>query len=483
MPKIALIPIDNRPVCYTLPKQIAELSKENELLLPDRSLLGSLTKNADVNAIFEWLKSLKDIDIFVVSLDTIAYGGLISSRRSNDSFDEIKSRIDAFTEILKTHNAKVFAFSSIMRISNNNINEEEKEYWSSYGTKIFQYSYNLHKMEVTCDGSNMLACNCNASRIPEDILNDYLNTRKRNFEINKYYIELKKQGIFDTLVFSKDDCSEYGLNVKEANLLKEEAKAVENVFIKTGADEIPLSLLSRAINLHKNLKVAPIYTNPDSIDKISKYEDISVLCSIKSQIELAGATVSSYDDCDLVLLVNNFKKEQGELVMNIFEPLFDKELILPDKPYFVADILNANGADNSFVKALFKQESLKEFYGYSAWNTTGNTLGSALSVALTYYSSKLPNAKAFQTLTLTRFLDDWAYQANVRANLRNDEENLSNTALKINMKEFEKVIFEKFGIKNIKTEYKFPWTRFFEIEVSIEDVYATVPFVDILFCE
>ncbi|MBQ8887469.1 MAG: DUF4127 family protein [Candidatus Gastranaerophilales bacterium] len=483
MPKIALIPIDNRPVCYTLPKQIAELAKENELLLPDRSLLGSLTKNADINAILEWLKSLKDIDIFVVSLDTIAYGGLISSRRSNDSFEEIKSRISTFTEILKTHNAKVFAFSSIMRISNNNINEEEKEYWSSYGTKIFEYSYNLHKMEVTCDGSTMLACNCNATRIPDDILDDYLNTRKRNFEINKYYIELIKQGIFDTLVFSKDDCSEYGLNVKEANLLKEEAKAVKNVLIKTGADEIPLSLLSRAINLNKNLKIAPIYTNPNSIDKISKYEDISVEESVKSQIELAGATVSSYDDCDLVLLVNNFKNEQGELVMDVFEPLFDKELILPDKPYFIADILNANGSDNNFVKTLFKQESLKEFYGYSAWNTTGNTLGCALATALTFFGAKIPNEKVFKTLLITRFLDDWAYQANVRSKLRTNLENLSNTVLKVNMKEFEKVLFEKFGITNVKTEYKFPWKRFFEIEVSIQDIYATVPFVDILFCE
>ena len=483
MPKIALIPIDNRPVCYTLPKQIVDLANEHELCLPDRSLLGDLTKNANVDAIFDWLKSLTDIDIFVVSLDTIAYGGLISSRRSNDSFEQVKARIDKFVEILKSHNAKVFAFSSIMRISNNNINEEEKEYWSSFGTKIFQYSYNIHKMEVTCDGSNMLACNCSATRIPDDILDDYLETRKRNFEINKYYLELKKQGLFDTLVFSKDDCSEYGLNVKEANLLKEEAKNVENVFIKTGADEIPLALLSRAINLHKCLKVAPIFVNQDSVDKISKYEDISVMCSVREQIEMSGATVSTYDDCDLVLLVNNFKNEQGELVMDVFEPLFNKELVLPDKPYFIADILNANGADNNFVNALFEQENLKEFYGYAAWNTTGNTLGSALSVALTYYSAKIPNSKAFQTLMITRFLDDWAYQANVRSNIRNSSENLSNTVLKINMKEFEKIIFEKFGIKNIKTEYKFPWHRFFEIEVSIDDVYAKVPFVDILFCE
>lgn len=483
MVRIALLPIDNRPVCYTLVQNIVALAKEHELFLPDRKLLGDLTKNADINSILDWLKNLKNIDIFVLSLDTIAYGGLIPSRRSNDSFEEIKTRIDKLAEILKNHKAKIYAFSSIMRISNNNVNEEEKEYWSNFGTKIFQYSYNMHKMEVTCDASNLLACNCNATRIPEDILDDYLKTRKRNFEINKHYIELKKQGLFDTLVFSKDDCAEYGLNVKEANLLKEEAKGLENIFIKTGADEIPLTLLSRALNWNKRIKIAPIYTNPDSIEKISKYEDISVQESVKSQIELAGGVISSVENCDLILLVNNFKNEQGELVMDVYEPLFDKQLTLPDKPYFIADILNANGSDNNFVKALLEKNNLKEFYGYTAWNTTGNTLGSAISSALTYFGAKRPNKNAFLKLVLTRFLDDWAYQANVRKNLRKDSENLSNTVLKVNMKEYEKIIFDKFGLKNIKTEYKYPWKRFFEIEVLINKNYFKIPFVDILFCE
>ena len=81
--KIALIPIDNRPVCYTLPRQIVELAQENELFLPERNLLGDLTKNANVDGIFDWLKSLSDIDIFIISLDTIAYGGLIPSRSAS----------------------------------------------------------------------------------------------------------------------------------------------------------------------------------------------------------------------------------------------------------------------------------------------------------------------------------------------------------------------------------------------------------------
>lgn len=477
MSKIALIPIDNRPVCYQLPSQIIYQAKEHELILPDINLMGSLYENANIDGLMDWLNSLKDIDIFIITLDTLAYGGLISSRKSNDSLDVIKNRINKLVDILKRHSSKVYAFSSIMRISNNNINEEEKEYWAQYGTKLFEYSYNLHKSEVQGLSDNI------KTDIPQDILSDYLNTRTRNFELNKYYIELKKQGVFDTLVFSKDDCAEFGLNVKEAELLKELAKDEKNVFIKTGADEIPLTMLSRAINKQKHIKVAPVYINADSINKISKYEDISVEESVKSQIELAGGYVVDEENCDIILLINNFKNQQGELVMDIYEPLFKGNLNLPDKPYFIADILNANGSDNNFVKALMSKTNLKEFYGYAAWNTTGNTLGSSISAALTYFGAKFPDKHAFQNLQLTRFLDDWAYQANVRNILRNNHENLCESVLKTYMQEYENQIFNLFNLEKIKADYKYPWNRFFEISVVISRIYVKLPFVDILFYE
>ena len=72
---IAFIPIDNRPVCYTLPEQICALNDDINLLMPDRELLGDLTKCADVEGIFNWLENLHDIDSVVMCLDTIAYGG------------------------------------------------------------------------------------------------------------------------------------------------------------------------------------------------------------------------------------------------------------------------------------------------------------------------------------------------------------------------------------------------------------------------
>ena len=239
--KIGFVPIDDRPVCYTLPKQIASIDKSLELFLPKREWLGNLNKYADIEKIIGWLQNLPELDAIIISLDTIAYGGLISSRRCEDSFEVIRTRIENLKKILINNNAKIYAFSSIMRISNNNINEEEKEYWAKFGEKIFNYSFCMDKYGSVCK-----------KEIPDDILNDYLETRKRNFEINKIYLEWQKDGIFDTLIFSKDDCAEYGFNVQEAKML-------ENMggFVKTGADEIPLSLLARCIQ--NSVKIAPIF--------------------------------------------------------------------------------------------------------------------------------------------------------------------------------------------------------------------------------
>ena len=46
--KICFIPIDNRPVCYSLAKDIAAIDSSLELLIPPREYLGDLVKKADI---------------------------------------------------------------------------------------------------------------------------------------------------------------------------------------------------------------------------------------------------------------------------------------------------------------------------------------------------------------------------------------------------------------------------------------------------
>ena len=444
---IAFIPIDNRPVCYTLPIQICAMNGDINLFMPKREFLGGLTKYADVDNIFKWLETLQDIDAFVICLDTIAYGGLISSRRTPDTFEEIKARIDRLKKIID--GKRVYAFSSIMRISNNNVNEEEKEYWNLWGKKIFEYSYNIDKYG-----------NVENVEIPDEILKDYLATRKRNFEINKLYLTWN----VDTLIFSKDDCAQYGLNVREARELEKLGG-----FTKTGADEIPLTLLARALNqFYKkqdetlpSIKVAPIFLAPEHKDLISNYEDVSIEKSVLGQLELAGCKVCAVDDADILLYVNNFEGHQGEIVMGVDTKPFSKTWKKPNKPYMIADVRFANGADNAFVKQLFDVGFDENFYGYSAWNTSANTLGSLICGAIVKWMNKISNMQndeSFKKLQVVRFLDDWAYQANVRQ--------VGTMQIAELMKPFERKVFEQFDVE-YSVNYSFPWNRLFEVEIEL----------------
>lgn len=437
---IAFIPIDNRPVCYTLPEQICAADDSIKLFMPKREWLGDLKKYADVDKIFQWLKDLPPVNAVILPLDTVAYGGLISSRRSTDTFEKIKERIEKLKDILSEKNAQIYAFSSIMRISNNNINEEEKEYWNKWGKKIFNYSFCMDKFGTVCK-----------NEVPSDILDDYLATRRRNFEINKTYLQWGN--FFDTLVFSKDDCAEYGFNVQEARELEKLGG-----FVKTGADEIPLTLLARSIK--GKLKVSPIFLEPEYKNLISNYEDVSIENSVRGQLELAGCEVCEPQDADILLYVNNFKERQGEIVMKVPAAPYDGLWQKPDKPYMIADVRYANGSDNAFVEKLFEKDFDDNFYGYSAWNTSANSLGSLICAAKVKYFAKNYNDAAFKKLQTVRFLDDWAYQANVRQQLSKPDEIL----VEQKMKPFENRIFEKLGVK-YDISYKFPWDRLFEVEV------------------
>lgn len=469
MKKTALIPIDNRPVCYTLPQMTAAVNSDFKLSMPNRKLLGNLTKEADTEALFEWLEDLKDVDYLVISSDTLLYGGLIPSRRSSETKEDLDKKILRLRNILLNKpNCKTYVFSSIMRISNNNANEEEKEYWSEWGKKIYEYSFNLHKFEVEGNNSSKERAKALSGEIPKEILIDWLSTRSRNFDINKSLLKLYDDGVIDTLVYSKDDCAQYGLNIKEANYFEYETANRPRAAVKTGADEIPLALIARCMSDGHVVKIAPFFTNPESIDKISNYEDISVKKSVESQIYTAGGDVCDKKDADIILYVNNFKDKQGEIVMGEKTEEFSGFLASFDRPSAIADIVNANGSDNKFIKELFKTK-LNGLTGYAGWNTTGNTLGSAISAAIfTHFAkkSKSENTEAFKKLLAVRFLDDWAYQANLREKIK--AENIKDL-LKIKelFKPYEEIISKVLSFDCSNAKYSFPWNRFFEIEIEL----------------
>ena len=448
--RICFIPIDNRPVCYNLVEDICRIDRSIELFMPPREYLGDLTKTADVDKIFEWFSDVESADVVILSLDTIAYGGLVPSRRSQDSKEIVLERVEKFREEWNKKNAKIYALSSIMRISNNNYNEEEKEYWKDYGEKIFRWSY-----ETSQSGQSNVV-------ILQEILDDYLTTRERNFEINKIFLEWQKGGEFEELVFTKDDCAEFGLNIDEARVLEGMGGRVI-----TGADEVPISLLSKSIT--GKMSVKPIFVESDTSLK-SNYEDVSIEDSVKNQLRLADVDITD-EAPDIVMVVNNFKVCQGEIVMERATEQFCGEFRLPKRPYMVADVRNANGADNNFVEHILPQIRGEDFYGYSAWNTSANAIGTLICVAKIRFLAKDYDDNAFRMVQLTRFLDDWGYQANVRQELKKrykfPKEIRDKDEVKTLMRDYEERVRDVLGLEPVQIEYGFPWGRFFEIEIGV----------------
>ena len=141
------------------------------------------------------------------------------------------------------------------------------------------------------------------------------------------------------------------------------------------------------------------------------------------------------------------------------------------KPYFIADVNNANGADNNFIKNILENRLSNKFLGYSGYNTSANAIGSVICMALIKYFANKPSEKAFKKLNTIRFLDDWAYQANIRRGVR--EQGAASSKFEIEshtskFQPFEDVIKEYFNY-NYKARYSLPWSRSFEIEININD--------------
>ena len=81
-------------------------------------------------------------------------------------------------------------------------------------------------------------------------------------------------------------------------------------------------------------------------------------------------------------------------------------------PVGVADIKYANGADNALLNILEQKNLLFKLKTYSGWNTATNSTGFALGTGM--LTGKMTDA-AKDHLLAVRYLDDWAYQANVRS--------------------------------------------------------------------
>lgn len=471
-PSIALLPLDDRPVNYDYPRYLARAAGY-DLWLPQRQWLGNPWRSSQHTRLVEWLlQAAKTAGALIVSIDTLAYGGLIPSRTSPEPAERVLARLSILKEIKATRpRLPILASNVILRISRHNSSEEEKEYWAIYGSRMFRLSVLEHRVALG-DASAEEKAEAGPLReaIPADVYEDYRRGRERNHAINQAMLGWLEEGIFDYLILPQDDTADYGWNIAEARALQARIRTcglTDRAITYPGADEIGCLLLASFICRQEGFHpgVWPRYSSIHSPQVITSYEDRPIHELLKAHLApLGGVVADSLESSDLALFVNAPMRSQGEgmyqwlalkgleslkqgapqsvrdfLEKASSDPVYQntrREMESPQRspeefirallsglegghPVAIADVMCVNGSDLILGDQLVRYSQIASLSAYGGWNTAGNTLGTVLAQSMIHIlatrQSSLPEQEqAHLEFLFLRFLDDYYYQARER---------------------------------------------------------------------
>ncbi|MBI3309670.1 MAG: DUF4127 family protein, partial [Candidatus Melainabacteria bacterium] len=387
-------------------------------------------------------------------------------------------------KLSKISSSPKYGFSTILRIADSNINEEEHEYWDKHGKDLFKWSELMHKVgrgvrsRETSHGELIENWYQATQKIPPSILAHYKNHRDKNFTVNSYWLDSLHSHLFQYLIFACDDSSRYGMNVVEAEYLK---KLIQNhrfsylTKVITGTDEVSLILLAKAFIAAMNIapSVALFFTDEKGKEIVGKYETNSICSVVQDQLNILNIVVKDIQSSDLVICVHVPRLSQGDHIfgVNIGETQENINRLLEflnknQKPFVIIDVAYANGSDPVLIKTLAHSNINWDLcYGYAGWNTTSNTSGTALAMGICRWIAEKNNSfnlSLFKKTFITRLLDDYAYQVVIRQKKQSLSDDITS-----DIKEIAKNLSGIFDISNYEIKYTYPWDRSFEIELEV----------------
>ena len=468
------------------------------IVVPDDSMLGNNDDSGDPDKLWNWLyKHAKGADAAVISADSLLYGSLVASRQHEYDEATLKKRAEKFANFRRTFpKLRLYAFSSIMRTpkSGEASGHMEPSYYQGYGADIFRYTALADKAEVgKLTYREQKEQKFLTKLIPKKHLDDWLGRRKKNLTVNKTLLDLTRQNTFDYFLLGRDDNAPFSQTHKENRELLTYGQGIgkEKFLSIAGIDEIGLLLLTRATHdIKRDIPFVFVKYNWGTGQRtVPSYSDETISESISDEITAAGAMgITSPDKADLVLLVNtnpSGKTFEAGARSNTTNPRegaayfadLVREYVEKNYPVAVADVAYANGADNAMLNELKKRELLFKLRAYSGWNTATNSTGFAIGEGL---MARYMKPDAVNELLLTRYLDDWAYQGNIRGTIARQLTWLRGDGVYGRLNEKRDIVakrtakmmtsFVNDNIMHIPDGYKlvidFPWDRMFEASIS-----------------
>ncbi|MHB9027066.1 MAG: DUF4127 family protein [Armatimonadota bacterium] len=510
---LALLPLDDRPVNLDFPLLLAEVAGE-EMITPPRALLGSFLTPGQPRELSAWLaRALPGTRAAILSLDMLAYGGLVASRRPDTPAGEALRALDVLREIKRRHpRIRLLAFSVIMRLTITGSDPETR----AAGRDIFRYSVLRDEAEWLGDARAAVELAAVEARIPPALLQAYLAARARNHAVNRAAVSLLGEGVLDFLSLVQEDTAPHGLHVAEQQALSDLARREagdDRWRLYAGADETAQTLLARCLLEEAGMPfpVAVSHRDPAAAEQPALFEDVPLAETVRRHVDAAGGTLSA---TGMPLAVHTFTPPQPDLfeMAPLSRPTWAAALAtfprlevsawlnnLISPPSLagkgagglgspaVADVAYCNGGDPHLLDALLAGGLYPALSAYAGWNTAGNTLGTTLAhAALHKYGQArgrtLAMERAQRAALQIRLLDDGVYQPIVRAHAAARVEESGGSPLNLGERAAPATVWVNEAMQAVWREMRerypalepldrpfrvqLPWGRLFEVHIE-----------------
>ncbi len=493
---ILYVPLDNRPVCLDYTVQTMRAAGW-DVQTPPLAYIADNERSGDPEQLFAWLEQHAESSAAVVaSSDALLYGGLVASRTHEIPLEVLQQRAERLVNLKSTHGGQtVYVFATIMRSPKASAAPVEPAYYKEWGPKLFRLGALEDRLELKQIRRREVRELADLrSEIPADVLEDLRARRADNIRATELLLHGVESGDFDYMLIGRDDTAPFSQAHREARsmdiLVNELPK--ERIRFFAGADQLGMLLLSRASSrLQFELPLVNVtYASGKGRETVPSYEDDTVAESARQHIYAVGGFPAKLRrHADLVLAVNTPQdgvtleasaEANNYTVSSATGHFVDKleRLLGNGHTVAVADIKYGNGADNALVKELFARNLAYKLAAYNGWNTAGNSLGFTLAQGLL---SDMYAPQARQALLETRYLDDWAYQANVRMQAYHqliwpsywpndglDGEQRA-AAESFITREISTLTAPYMGDAAKNYNFTLPWSRMFEVKVEAKD--------------
>jgi len=425
---IVFVPLDDRPVTLQLPQLLGEIAGV-PVVTPPRSLLGSYLIPGSPDAIIGWLNgrsvASKTPEAFVISSDMLVYGGLVASRIPGPSFADAYFRLRELRTLRRRDpGAWIAAFGTIMRLAPTGVPADTRvngaPYFAAYPAWTYLQQY-ANLPDPPLPSEDATAQTLRAKLGPT--LNAYLAVRARNLAVDRLLLQHARDGALDALVLGQDDAGPVGLHLRDVaqlqTIVSDDAVA-PRAAIEPGADELGMALVAHALARTVNWTphVAVTYSTPSAAAYQDPLEFAPIEHTIARLITLCGGILDDRaPDIHLAVRVPNTPLADDDAFLTQLQTQTQHA----DAVAFVDLSFEASyAAQGVFAQRLLETGVASRLDAYAAWNTTANSVGTALAEAIAAGAGRRAHrydALAHRTFTFMRFADDVAFHVDVRPTL------------------------------------------------------------------